>query len=463
MNKLFINRTLNLKKIKYIGLDMDQTLIKYKSEEFEHLAYKEMKQKLVSLLYYPKSILALKFDFKRAIRGLVIDKNRGHLMKVSRYGAVRKCYHGLEELDFKIMKRQFGTQFIDLNESSYDAVDTTFSISHCCLFAQIVDLKSKRLLPSIPGIPQISEDLQRVLNLSHSDGSIKEIVMKNLDKYIFRNKKLVENILRFKKHGKKFFIVTNSDFEYTNTLLTYAIDKFLPKSKKWTDLFTWTITQANKPRFFYDKLPILKVDPKTGMLKNHRGEVTEGVYQGGYSSHLTDYWNVTGDEILYVGDHIYGDILRLKKDCEWRTALVIEELEDEIKKNKKLLSVSKKIKYLMEQKIKIEKSINDFVAEAVENDLPLDENKKTQFKNNLKAIDLKVLPLLEKQKGFYNPFWGEVMRVGIEESHFANQVERFSDIYMTELNDLMSQNPRTYLRSRRRVLPHDLIETIEVE
>ena len=461
--KLFVNRTLNLKKIKYIGLDMDHTLIKYRSEEFERLAYEQMQQKLVSLLHYPKSILDLKFEFERAVRGLVIDKNRGHIMKVSRYGAVRECYHGLEKIDFRKMKHQFGTQFIDLNEPSYYAIDTTFSISHSCLFSQIVDLKSKKLLRSIPGFPQIAEDLGRVLDLSHSDGSIKKVVMENLDRYIFRNKKLVENLIRFKKHGKKFFIVTNSDFEYTNTLLNYAIDKYLPKSEKWTDLFTWTVVQANKPRFFYDKLPILKIDPETGILKNHRGEVTEGVYQGGCASYFTDHWNVTGDEILYIGDHIYGDILRLKKDCEWRTALVIEELDDEIKQNKKLLSVSKKTQSLMEQKIKIEQSINDLVAETVENGQPLDENKKNRLKNNLREIDLKILPLIEKQRNFHNPYWGEIMRVGIEESHFANQVERFADIYMTELNDIMSQNPRTYLRSRRRVLPHDLIETIEVE
>jgi hypothetical protein len=55
------------------------------------------------------------------------------------------------------------------------------------------------------------------------------------------------------------------------------------------------------------------------------------------------------------------------------------------------------------------------------------------------------------------------MRVGIEESQFANQVERFADIYMTDLNDLMMQSPRTYLRSVRRQLPHDIIETIEVD
>ena len=34
--------------------------------------------------------------------------------------------------------------------------------------------------------------------------------------------------------------------------------------------------------------------------------------------------------MLYVGDHIYGDILRSKKDTAWRTAMIIQELETEV-------------------------------------------------------------------------------------------------------------------------------------
>jgi len=38
-----------------------------------------------------------------------------------------------------------------------------------------------------------------------------------------------------------------------------------------------------------------------------------------------------GDKILYVGDHIYGDILRSKRSLGWRTCLVIPELDNEAK------------------------------------------------------------------------------------------------------------------------------------
>ena len=36
---VFVNRTINLKRIKYIGLDMDHTLVRYHSKRFEALVY----------------------------------------------------------------------------------------------------------------------------------------------------------------------------------------------------------------------------------------------------------------------------------------------------------------------------------------------------------------------------------------------------------------------------------------
>ncbi len=35
----------------------------------------------------------------------------------------------------------------------------------------------------------------------------------------------------------------------------------------------------------------------------------------------------SGDEILYVGDHIFGDIVTSKKNVGWRTMLVVPELD----------------------------------------------------------------------------------------------------------------------------------------
>ena len=45
---------------------------------------------------------------------------------------------------------------------------------------------------------------------------------------------------------------------------------------------------------------------------------------------MEEYLRLSGDEILYVGDHVYADVRMSKSLLRWRTALILRELEDEI-------------------------------------------------------------------------------------------------------------------------------------
>lgn len=38
----------------------------------------------------------------------------------------------------------------------------------------------------------------------------------------------------------------------------------------------------------------------------------------------------SGDDLLYVGDHIFADILRSKRSLGWRTCLIVPELQSEV-------------------------------------------------------------------------------------------------------------------------------------
>ena len=77
--KVYVNRTLNLKRIKYIGLDMDHTLVRYNSENFERLSHSIIISKLIKNKSYPETLKKLVFDYNYAIRGLVIDREKGNL------------------------------------------------------------------------------------------------------------------------------------------------------------------------------------------------------------------------------------------------------------------------------------------------------------------------------------------------------------------------------------------------
>lgn len=454
---VYVNRTLNLKKISYIGFDMDHTLIRYNSFNFEALAHRTILKKLVTQKHYPESILTLPFEFDRAIRGLVMDRRKGNVLKLNRYAGIRMSRHGLQPIDYQNQKTLYKSIYIDLSDPNYLAIDTAFSIALGLLFAQLVELKETAEKDRLPTFDVISRDIEECLDEAHRDGTLKDEVKKNLGVYIIKDPDVVRGLERFKRHGKKLFLLTNSNYQYTKLLLDYAINPFLERHKDWSEIFEYVLVGAQKPRFFWDKLPFFKItNPLDGTMMNHESAVTPGIYHGGCASVFTRNLNVSGEDILYIGDHIYGDIVRLKKDCNWRTGLVVEELADEIKKIKLSRPLDNEIAMLMAEKDPFEQEIVQMMTAHKERDAKVDETRYQDLQKRINVIDQKISQLITTHQLSFNRYWGEIMRIGNEESFFASQVERFACVYMSQLKDLLECSPRTYFRSHRRVLAHEV-------
>ena len=455
-SKVFVNRTLNLKRIKYIGLDMDHTLIRYNTENFERLSHTKIIEKLISGKNYPEVIRKFQFDFNFALRGLVIDRKKGNLLKLNRYTAIRNSFHGMKPLDFKTHQKVYKSTYIDLSKSDYIAIDTSFSYSLANAYSQLVDLKDSDPALNLPDYAQLADDVIDALDEAHRDGSLKNEVRKNLSHFIIKDEALVHGLETFKKHGKKIFVLTNSDYAYTKLLLDYAINPFLKESKSWLDLFELVITFAQKPKFFYDDGKYLKVNPENGTMTNIDEKLSSGVYQGGNARKFTEDFGLDGDDILYIGDHIYGDILRLKKDCNWRTAMIIEELENELKFNQSAIPVIDEIDSLMRQKEPLEDELTDLMTKKIEKNTSVDEKRISQLQDEITEIDTQISQLIKRQQSLYNPNWGQLMRAGNEESYFAYQMERYACVYMSKISDLFELSPRTYFRAPRRPLSHEV-------
>lgn len=444
---VFINRTLNMKKIKYIGLDMDHTLIRYHTKHFETLVYELVVQTLITNKHYPNCIRSLTFRFEDAIRGLVIDSQHGNILKLSRYGAIRQSYHGTKPIDFHEQKKIYRSTYVDLSAPTYMAIDTSFSIAFCVLYGQLIDLKDE--MPNdFPSYDTIAVDVLHAVDTVHANGSLKSKISQNLAHYVIQEQAVVDGLQNYIQHKKKIFILTNSEYYYTQLLLDYAINPFLKPGQTWRDLFEYVITLANKPRFFYDNLKFLLIDPDTGSMSNTFGSIHPGVYQGGNAKKFTDDLGLAGDEILYIGDHIYGDILRLKKDCNWRTALVVEELGQEVAAQKKARPIEHAIVTHLSAKKALEEQYITQSAEKTNQAL-------SDIQRNIATIDATISSLLQEQRLFFNHKWERIFRAGAEESYFAYQVDRFACIYMEKLSDLLKQSPLTYFRANKRLLAHD--------
>jgi len=456
--KVFVNRILNLKKIKYIGLDMDHTLIRYNTKNFETLVYTMVVENLIKDKKYPVELRKLKFNFSDAIRGLIIDSKNGNILKLSRYAAIRKSYHGTKEISYADQKEIYRSIYVDLKDPNFIAIDTSFSIAFCVLYSQLIDLKDES--PNdLPTYSRIATDVLDTVNKVHEDGILKEYIVQHLEKYVLQEKEVVDGLKNYIRYGKKMFLLTNSQYNYTNLLLKYAINPFLKEGESWQNLFEFVITYANKPRFFYDKLKFLAVNPENGTMSNIYGPIAPGVYQGGNARKFTEDLKINGDEILYVGDHIYGDILRLKKDCNWRTALVVEELGEEITSQKKADPIENKIMTAMNMKKSLEQKNIDLYTQSIDEESKEYDEQMAELQNKISELDIEITKYLQEEQTFYNTHWGRVFRAGAEETYFAYQVDRFACIYMEKFSDLLEQSPLTYFRANRRLLPHDIVET----
>jgi hypothetical protein len=89
---------------------MDYTLAQYNAK-FEMLAFEGAKKKLVNMLGYPQEVLNLAYDPISFLRGLVIDKVRGNVLKMDRHKYVRVVYHGLTQVGTEQRKNLYLASF----------------------------------------------------------------------------------------------------------------------------------------------------------------------------------------------------------------------------------------------------------------------------------------------------------------------------------------------------------------
>ena len=194
-----------------------------------------------------------------------------------------------------------------------------------------------------------------------------------------------------------------------------------------------SITLAAKPRYFTETHRHLEVEIETGKMTNRTGPLQlHGVYQGGNAQKLEKDFNLRGDEILYIGDHIFGDIVSLKRSCEWRTALVIEELDEELSAFQKGISIQNKIEDFMKDKEVYEEKLDELYSKEFEHKEEVQKELVRSHLSAIQEIDTKIADTIKKYQENFNAYWGEIMRAGQEESRFAGQVEKLSLIHISE-------------------------------
>jgi len=448
-NRVFVNREVNLEHIKYFGFDMDYTLAVYKSPIFESLSYQLAVDRLIAI-GYPEEIRKLKYDPTYPIRGLFCDKINGNLLKIDSFGTIVNAMHARKKLSDEMVSTIYPSGKIhdkDIGNRFY-LLDTLFHLPEACIFCDLVEFftsnseikigmseelsELQRICASSPrekvqemiSYTDLLHDIRETIDYIHKSGTLKDIVVKDIEKYIIKDPKLVTLLRVLKSNDRKAFLLTNSEYYYTNTVMNYMLGDFYDSEyPTWRHFFDIIMVGARKPEWFEEGTTLREVNLDTGLLlmsKEQTKYVYGKVYNGGSLEKFEKMTGAKGHEVLYVGDHIFGDIIKSKKHkSSWNCLLVVPELvherdiwnnnQDKYRELLRLQAIESEIYYGLE-------------ATATE-------------KPDTSELDEKIKEASIELDKSYNQFFGSLFRSGSKQSFFSYQTQRFADLYSsTHLN-----------------------------
>jgi hypothetical protein len=262
-------------------------------------------------------------------------------------------------------------------------------------------------------------------------------------------------------------LITNSGWAYTKEMMEYAFDQFLPGAMTWRQLFDLVIVSARKPGFFSSNSPILEVvDEERGLLKPIINSPEFGhAYYGGSAAAVEEALGLSGSEILYLGDHIYADVLASKSLLRWRTGLIVRELEQELQAIEGFKSDQRRFTALMARKEHLEQEYSQLRLEIQR--LRKGRSRGSELgheqlheaaearREALVSLDQEIGELARAAGALLNQRWGLLLRSGRDKSHLARQIENSADIYTSRVSNLLFVTPFAYLRGPRGWMPHD--------
>jgi 5'-nucleotidase len=117
-----------------------------------------------------------------------------------------------------------------------------------------------------------------------------------------------------------------------------------------------------------------------------------------------------GDRLLYVGDHMYADILRSKRTLGWRTCLIVPELTGEIMAYKRHRTERSELLAMRREQ---------FLLECT---TPKNTVEKEALEQRLEVVRAEIRTKLVTYNRAFHPKWGPLFRAGFQESRFALQV-----------------------------------------
>lgn len=213
--------------------------------------------------------------------------------------------------------------------------------------------------------------------------------------------------------------------------------------RRWTDYFDVIVVDAGKPLFFSEGTILRQVDQDTGARRigTHMGPLQRGqIYSGGSCDVFTALIGAKGKDVLYIGDHIFGDILKSKKIRGWRTFLVVPELVQEL--------------HVWTDKCQLFNELQRL--DVVLGDVYKNLDSSAKEKPDISQVRTKIREVTHKMDLSYG-MMGSLFRSGSRQTFFSSQVVRYADLYAATFLNLIYY-PFSYMfRASSLLLAHEML------
>jgi 5'-nucleotidase len=498
--RIFCNRNLRMSAIAWVGFDMDYTLAIYNQREMDELSIRATIAKLVER-GYPKFVASVPQYPSFPVRGILIDKRFGHILKMNRYKFVTKGYHGLRELAKEDLRQLYHSKKIRPATPRYHWIDTLYALSEAAIYAALVDAMEQRGLAV--DFAKMFTDIRESIDEAHRDGTILEAVAGDFPRFVHKDPELAPTLHKLRSAGKRLFLLTNSRWSYTDKMMTYLIGDAMGEYPHWRNYFDVVICAAMKPAFFQERRPLMERSDDElvpAVLPLERGKI----YEGGNLQDLERALGAAGDEVLYVGDHIYGDILRSKKESAWRTAMIIQELEGEVLAHDSCHEDFERCEQLEEARDRLEDELRFYHGRFKEltrrgehghfksnghapsahqgahastqppgridrsvapgaNGRPHDPDGERshvkraieRVRGRLRLVDGELAVIERRIDQRFHTFWGSLLKEENEQSCFGSQVEDYACLYTSRVSNFLLYSPQQFFRSPRDEMAHE--------
>jgi HAD superfamily 5'-nucleotidase-like hydrolase len=475
-SRVYVNRNLRFDAIAWVGFDMDYTLARYRQEAMDRLSIEATVKKMVER-GRPESLLGARFDATFPIRGVHVDRKLGHVLKMDRYRYVKRAYHGSAELPRDERRRLYHSRPVHVGTRRFHWVDTLYALPEVAVYAGAIDHLEALARESGASEPldyaALFDEVRECIDLAHQDGSINEVIALDFERYVDRDPLLPETLERLRSAKKQLFVLTNSGPSYTDRMMRFLLDGALPGKASWRDYFDLVICAARKPTFFTrTDAPFVALDASLAPVGETTHLAAGAIFTGGCLPDLEKHLGVGGDQVLYVGDHIYGDVLRAKKESAWRTVMVLQEMSSELEalaharpQLTRLDELGELAEILLDevrlhqgQLRGIEKQLEaagETPPSALAAARVLHKKALDRARTRLAEVEKEVDALEDAIDRAYHPAWGSLFKAGPEVSSFGDQVEQWACLYTDRVSNLGRYAATHYFRGPLDRMPHE--------